>query len=40
VQGRFSAPKDAEELVLPGESARVAVARKAAEEEGGGHGLE
>ncbi len=38
VQGRFSAPKDAEELLLPGESARVAVARKAAEAETAGAG--
>ena len=32
-QGRFSPPKDAEELMLPGEDARAAVARRAAEKD-------
>jgi hypothetical protein len=39
-EGRFSAPKDAEELVLPGVSARVAVERRAAEDGSAARGLE
>jgi hypothetical protein len=40
VQGRFSAPKNAEELMLPEESARVAVERRAAEDGSAARGLE